>query len=95
MKDSRHPSLTMKSFGRGGLKRISRVHVGGEPSSAGPVRSSLLFLIFVNDILDALKALVLLFADDANMVTRRTQKRYHSEISYYRMGLAGGIGPVD
>ncbi len=55
--------------------RVSRVHVGGEHSGAipmhigvpqGSVIGPLLFLLFVNDLLEAL---TLLFADDVKMVT--------------------------
>ncbi len=40
--------------------------------SQGSVIGPLQFLLFVNDFLDALKALTLLFADDVKMVTPRT-----------------------
>ncbi len=39
----------------------------------GSVIGPLLFLLFVNDLPDILEALTLLFADDVEMVTRRTQ----------------------
>ncbi len=62
--------------------RVSRVQVSGEHSGAIPMRSGvlqgsligpLLFLIFVNDLPDALEALALLFADDDKMVTLQKQ----------------------
>ncbi len=62
--------------------RVSRVHVGGELSETIPMRSGaaqdsmidpILFLLFVNDLGDALEALTLLYADDVKMVTPRTQ----------------------
>ncbi len=71
--------------------RVSSVHVEGELSRNIPVRSGisqgsvigpLLFLLFVNDLLDALKSLTLLFADDVKMVTPRTQDmNLHSSLT--------------
>ncbi len=61
---------------------FSRVHVGGGHWGAIPMHSSvpqgsvigpLLFLLFVNDLPDVLETMTLLFADDAKMVTRRSQ----------------------
>ncbi len=43
----------------------------------GSVIGPLLFLLFVNDLLDVLEALTLLFADDDKMVTRRTPNMGH------------------
>ncbi len=62
--------------------RVSSVNDGGDLSRTIPMRSGisqgsvigpLLFLLFVNDLLDALNALTLLFADEVKMVTPRTQ----------------------
>ncbi len=39
----------------------------------GSMIGPLLFLLFVNDLLDVLEALMMLFADDVNMVNRWTQ----------------------
>ncbi len=59
---------------------------GGGLSGAIPMRSvvpqtsvlgPLLFLLFVNDLPDALDALTLLFVDDIKMVTPRTQDLNH------------------
>ncbi len=72
----------MKPFDRGDVVvrwveaclsgRVWRVHM----------ISSLLLLLFVNDLPDALEALTLLFADNVNMVTRRTQEMsLHSSLS--------------
>ncbi len=71
--------------------RVSRVHAGGEHSGAIPVRSGvpqgpvicpLLFLLFVNDLLDILEALALLFADDVKLVTWRSQSmNLHSSLT--------------
>ncbi len=58
---------------------VLRAHAVAELSGAIPMHSAvpqssgigpLLFLLFVNDLPDVLKALTLLFADDAKMVTR-------------------------
>ncbi len=68
----------------GGLKQTfldGRVHVGGEPLETIPISSGdpqgtmigpLLFLLFVNDLPDAIEALALLFADDFKMANLRT-----------------------
>ncbi len=71
--------------------RISGVHVGEELLGSIPMRSCapqgsaigpFLFLLFVNDLPDAVEALTLLFADDIKMVTRRTQNmNLHSSIT--------------
>ncbi len=70
---------------------VSRVHVGGELSGTilmrsgvpqGSVIGSFLYLLFVNDLPDALEALTLLFADEIEMVTTRTQSiNFHSSLS--------------
>ncbi len=54
----------------------------------GSVIDPIVFLLFVNDLPDALEALVLLFADDVKMVTQRTQN-----ISLLSSGRRKG--PVD
>ncbi len=63
-------------------KKTAQVQVGGELSRTIPMRSvvlrgsvidPLMFLLFVNNPQDALEAQALLFADDAKMVTPRTQ----------------------
>ncbi len=62
--------------------RVSRVHVAGEHSEAIPVHSGVqqdsligppLFLLFVNDLLDDVEKMTLLFEDDVKMVARWTQ----------------------
>ncbi len=61
--------------------QVSRVYVWGELSGLISMRSGIpqgsvicsVFLTFVNDLLGALEALSLIFADNAKMVTRRTQ----------------------
>ncbi len=71
--------------------RVSRVHVGGEHSGAIPMHSGvprgsvtgpLLFILFVHDLPNVLKALALLFADDVKMVTRRSHSmNLHSSLA--------------
>ncbi len=41
----------------------------------GSMIGPLLFLLFVNDLPDFLEALMMLFADDVNMVNRWTQNK--------------------
>ncbi len=60
-----------------------REYIGGELSRTFPMRSGvwksyvigplLFFFLFMNDLLDALEVLMLLFEDDVKTVTPRTQ----------------------
>ncbi len=45
----------------------------GRSFPQGSMIGPLLFLLFVNDLPDVLEALMMLFADDVNMVNRWTQ----------------------
>ncbi len=66
-------------------RRVAIVHFGGELSGSipnpsgvpkGSVVGPILFLPFVNDLPEALKALTLVFAGDVKMVTPRTQNMH-------------------
>ncbi len=66
--------------------RVSKVNVGARPMHAGTpqgfVIGPLLFLLFLNDLLDGLEALTLLFADDVTMVAQRIQNmNLHSSLT--------------
>ncbi len=53
------------------------------------------FLLFVNDLPDALEALTLLFADNVKEITHLSQNMNLRQFSYCHMGLVEEMGPTD
>ncbi len=82
----------------------SRLHTsdstqsGAIPMHSGAPRGTemgpRLFLVFVNDLSDALEALTLLFPDDVEVVTRRTQSMNLHVYPYCYMGPVEEMGPT-